>query len=144
MSLVESAPLREWGTRYDSLSTSPSPSIASSLSRIPPTTAFPSTANSSLLAPVAITPPQIYTQGDKVSHEASVFVGRSHPPSIHALIHALIIPFSLPTNVDHAELSARLKDHLSAFVHVNLVRIIRDSRGGVCAFVQCNVTVFHG
>jgi hypothetical protein len=47
--------------------------------------------------------------------------------------------FSLPTNVDHAELSARLKDHLSAFVHVILVRIIRDSRGGVCAFVQCNV-----
>ena len=47
--------------------------------------------------------------------------------------------FSLPTTVDHAELSARLKDHLSAFVHINLVRIIRDSRGGVCAFVQCNV-----
>lgn len=52
--------------------------------------------------------------------------------------------FSLPTNVDHAELSARLKDHLSVFVHVNLVRIIRDNRGGVCAFVQCNVNVFHG
>jgi hypothetical protein len=47
--------------------------------------------------------------------------------------------FSLPTNVDHAELSARLKDHLSAYVEVNLVRVIRDSRGGVCAFVQCNV-----
>ncbi|KAI0001641.1 hypothetical protein BJV77DRAFT_969003 [Russula vinacea] len=114
MSLIESVPLREWGTRYDSLSTSPSPSIASSLSRIPTTTC---TANSSLLT---VTPAQIHTQGDKVSHEASVFVG------------------SLPTNVDHAELSARLKDHLSAFVHVNLVRIIRDSRGGVCAFVQCN------
>lgn len=49
--------------------------------------------------------------------------------------------FSLPTTVDHAELSARLKDHLSAFVHVNLVRIIRDSRGGVCAFVQCDVNL---
>ncbi|KAF8506718.1 hypothetical protein F5888DRAFT_1644744 [Russula emetica] len=120
MSLIESAPLREWGTRYDSLSTSPSPSIASSLSRIPPTTTCTSTTNSSLLPPVTVTPPQIHTQSDKVSHEASVFVG------------------SLPTNVDHAELSARLKDHLSAFVHVNLVRIIRDSRGGVCAFVQCD------
>lgn len=51
--------------------------------------------------------------------------------------------FSLPTTVDHAELSARLKDHLSAFVHVNLVRIIRDSRGGVCAFVQCNVKLLR-
>ena len=49
--------------------------------------------------------------------------------------------FSLPTTVDHAELSARLKEHLSAYVEVNFVRIIRDSRGGVCAFVQCNVNV---
>lgn len=90
MSLIESVPLREWGTRYDSLSTSPSPSIASSLSRIPTTTC---TANSSLLT---VTPAQIHTQGDKVSHEASVFVGRSHQPSIPALIHALIIPFQSP------------------------------------------------
>ena len=49
--------------------------------------------------------------------------------------------FSLPTTVDHAELSARLREHLSAYVEVNFVRIIRDSRGGVCAFVQCNVNV---
>jgi hypothetical protein len=93
MSLTESVPLREWGTRYDSLSTSPSPPIASSLSRIPPTTY---TANSSLLAPVTATPAQIHTPGDKVSHEASVFVGRSYPPSILALIHALIVPFQSP------------------------------------------------
>src|ERR1700722_9454489 len=70
MSLIESAPLREWGTRYDSLSTSPSPSITSSLSRIPPATACPSTANPSLLTPVAVTPAQIHTQGDKISHES--------------------------------------------------------------------------
>ena len=49
--------------------------------------------------------------------------------------------FSLPTTVDHTELSARLKEHLSAYAEVNFVRIIRDSRGGVCAFVQCNVKV---
>ncbi|KAI9512564.1 hypothetical protein F5148DRAFT_853195 [Russula earlei] len=94
MALLESVPLREWGTRYDSLSTSPSPSAISAV-------------------------PQPKT-GDKLSHEASVFVG------------------SLPTNVEHEELSARLKDHLSIYVDVNLVRIIRDSRGGVCAFVQCD------
>ncbi|KAH9982873.1 hypothetical protein BGW80DRAFT_49649 [Lactifluus volemus] len=122
MSLIESAPLREWGTRYDSLSTSPSPSTTSSLSRNPPTTicTSTSTANSSLVVTVPVPPAKFHAQGDNVSHEASVFVG------------------SLPTNVDHAELSARLKDHLSAFVEVNIVRVIRDSRGGVCAFVQCN------
>jgi len=49
--------------------------------------------------------------------------------------------FSLPTTVDHTELSARLREHLSAYVEINYVRIIRDSRGGVCAFVQCNVKV---
>lgn len=49
--------------------------------------------------------------------------------------------FSLPTTVDHTELSARLREHLSAYAEVNFVRIIRDNRGGVCAFVQCNVKV---
>ncbi len=91
MSLVESAPPREWGTRYDSLSTSPSPSTASSLSRIPPT-AF----NSLLPPPVTVTLAQTHTQSDQASHEASVFVGRSLLPSILALIHALIIPFQSP------------------------------------------------
>lgn len=78
-----------------------------------------------------------------MSHEASVFVGRyPHLPFYPPFMRRLFI-FSLPTNVDHAELSARLKDHLSAYVDVNLVRIIRDSRGGVCAFVQCNVNDLH-
>ena len=62
-------------------------------------------------------------------------------PAFHSCFHSCpnYSFFSLPTNVDHAELSTRLKNHLSVHVHVNLVRIIRDSRGGVCAFVQCNV-----
>src|SRR5216684_421352 len=98
MSLIESVPLREWGTRYDSLSTSPSPSTASSLSRIPQTATCTTTTNSSLLPPVTVTPTQIRTQNDKISHEASVFVGRSFPPSILAFIHALILPFQSPNN----------------------------------------------
>ena len=139
MSLVETAPLREWGTRYDSLSTSPSPSTASSLSRINPPTTCTSTANSSLLTAVDTTPTKPRAQGDRLSHEASVFVGRcSRLPFMFSFMHRSLL-FSLPTNVDHTELSARLRDHLSAYADVNLVRIIRDTRGGVCAFVQCNV-----
>ncbi|KAH9065766.1 hypothetical protein EDB87DRAFT_1679477 [Lactarius vividus] len=119
-----SLPFREWGTRFDSLSTSPSPSTSSSLSRNPKTTtpACTSTASSSLLNPqaTAVTPAKFPPQGDTISNEPSVFVG------------------SLPTTVDHTELSARLREHLSAYVEVKFVRIIRDSRGGVCAFVQCN------
>ena len=95
MSLVEPAPLREWGTRYDSLSTSPSPSTASSLSRINPPTTCTSAANSSLLTPVDATPTKPRAQGDRPSHEASVFVGRCSPSSIHAFIDALITPFQV-------------------------------------------------
>ncbi|KAH9081674.1 hypothetical protein EDB83DRAFT_2512528 [Lactarius deliciosus] len=118
-----SLPFREWGTRFDSLSTSPSPSN-SSLSRNPQTTTrvATSTATSSLLNPqaTAVTPAKFPPQSDTISNEPSVFVG------------------SLPTTVDHTELSARLREHLSAYVEIKFVRIIRDSRGGVCAFVQCN------
>jgi len=67
-----------------------------------------------------VSPTNFRGQGNRLLHEASVFVG------------------SLPTNVDHEELSSRLKDHLSVYGDVNFVRIIRDSRGGICAFVQCN------
>jgi hypothetical protein len=97
MSLIESAPLREWGTRYDSLSTSPSPSTTSSLSRNPPTTicTSTSTANSSLVVSVPVPPAKFHAQGDNVSHEASVFVGRYPHPSILTFVHALIIPFSV-------------------------------------------------
>jgi hypothetical protein len=78
MSLIETVPLREWGTRYDSLSTSPSPPTTSSLSRNPPTTicTTTSTANSSLVVSVPVPPANFHVQGDNVTHEASVFVGR--------------------------------------------------------------------
>lgn len=97
MSLVESAPLREWGTRYDTLSTSPSPSIASSLSRMNPPTTCTSTANPSLLTPVDATPTKPRAQGDRLSHEASVFVGRcSRLPFMLSFMHGSLTPFQSP------------------------------------------------
>jgi hypothetical protein len=46
---------------------------------------------------------------------------------------------SLPTNMDQAELSRLLSDHLREHTEVKYVKVIRDSKGGVCAFVQCEV-----
>ena len=95
MSLLESLPLREWGTRYDSLSTSPSPSTASSLSRLQQPTTCPSTANSSRLTPVAVSPTISRAQGNRLLHEASVFVGRCfHLPFLVAHMCSLFCSVS--------------------------------------------------
>ena len=50
-----------------------------------------------------------------------------------------IIPHSLPANIDQAELSRLLSEHLADHTDVKYVKVIRDSKGGVCAFVQCEV-----
>lgn len=52
-------------------------------------------------------------------HDASVFVG------------------SLPTNVEQPELARLLSEHLSEHAEVQNVKVVRDAKGGVCAFVQC-------
>lgn len=52
-------------------------------------------------------------------HDASVFVG------------------SLPGNIDQPELARLLSLHLSEHAQVKNVKVVRDSKGGVCAFVQC-------
>ncbi|CAL1694040.1 unnamed protein product [Somion occarium] len=52
-------------------------------------------------------------------HDASIFVG------------------SLPSNMDHIELGRLLSDHLSGYPQVQTVKVVRDAKGGVCAFIQC-------
>ncbi|TEB38965.1 hypothetical protein FA13DRAFT_1785235 [Coprinellus micaceus] len=56
---------------------------------------------------------------DKPSHDASVFVG------------------SLPSNIDQTELTRLLSEHLSEYAEVKSIKVVRDSKGGICAFVQC-------
>lgn len=46
---------------------------------------------------------------------------------------------SLPINVDHFELARLLQEHLSPLTEVKNVKVIRDNKGGTCAFVQCEV-----
>ncbi|KAJ3929674.1 MAG: hypothetical protein NXY57DRAFT_391627 [Lentinula lateritia] len=101
---------RTWGTRFDSLPLS-SPPLAS------PKSSAAATENVGQLSNPVESP--LVEKVEKTSHDASVFVG------------------SLPINVDHKELSAMLSRHLSEFAQVKSVKVIRDSKGGVCAFVQC-------
>jgi hypothetical protein len=50
---------------------------------------------------------------------------------------------SLPSNVDQGDLSRMLMDHLSEHTQIKNVKVVRDSKGGVCAFVQCLVIEPH-
>jgi hypothetical protein len=45
--------------------------------------------------------------------------------------------------MDQAELSRLLADHLADHTEVKYVKVIRDSKGGACAFVQCEVSFSH-
>ncbi|KAF8913080.1 hypothetical protein CPB84DRAFT_1760296 [Gymnopilus junonius] len=56
---------------------------------------------------------------DKLPHDASVFVG------------------SLPSNIDQGDLTRMLVEHLSEHTQIKNIKVVRDSKGGVCAFVQC-------
>ncbi|KAF9245752.1 hypothetical protein BU15DRAFT_70822 [Melanogaster broomeanus] len=55
----------------------------------------------------------------RVAQDASIFVG------------------SLPSNIDHAELTSMLSQHLSGHPEVRTIKVVRDSKGGTCAFIQC-------
>lgn len=50
---------------------------------------------------------------------------------------------SLPADVDEAELSQQLRDRLAQFAHILSIKIIHDAKGGVCAFLQCEVSSSH-
>ncbi|KAF8807798.1 hypothetical protein BYT27DRAFT_7189890 [Phlegmacium glaucopus] len=61
----------------------------------------------------------IKQRGDKLPHDASVFVG------------------SLPSNIEQMDLTRMLMEHLSEHTQIKNIKVVRDSKGGVCAFVQC-------
>ncbi|XP_006454050.1 hypothetical protein AGABI2DRAFT_113810 [Agaricus bisporus var. bisporus H97] len=102
-------PTRAWGTRYDTLPTSPP--VSPEIDRYREQQAFQD---------INASPEGSTERSDtKLPHDASVFVG------------------SLPASVDQAELTRLLTDHLSEYAEIKSIKVIRDSKGGVCAFVQC-------
>ncbi|KAJ6520039.1 hypothetical protein C8R45DRAFT_45361 [Mycena sanguinolenta] len=100
---------RTWGTRFDTLPSSPPPS--------PQTrdTALEGDATGTATKDDASNVKKV----DKMPHDASVFVG------------------SLPTNIEQSELTRLLSEHLSEHAEVKTIKLVKDSKGGVCAFVQC-------
>jgi hypothetical protein len=46
---------------------------------------------------------------------------------------------SLPSNIEHMDLTRMLMEHLSDHTQIKNIKVVRDSKGGVCAFVQCEV-----
>lgn len=48
---------------------------------------------------------------------------------------------SLPPDEDEAKIAQQLSCHLARFATIQNVKIIHDNKGGVCAFVQCEVRI---
>lgn len=109
--------MRTWGTRFDTLPSSPPLSPAS---REPSNLNSPPSKPSEL--PSSHPSPQKF-KDERMPHDASVFVG------------------SLPSTVDQQELARLLSEHLSEHTEVKNIKVVRDSKGGVCAFVQCEDAV---
>ncbi|KAK0208832.1 hypothetical protein DFS33DRAFT_1380321 [Desarmillaria ectypa] len=112
MPVKSSTASRAWGTRFDSL---PSTSPPLSPSSFDHSLRDVETANNGQ-APFDASNKQ---KEEKMPHDASVFVG------------------SLPSNIDQPELARSLSLHLSEHAQVKNIKVVRDSKGGVCAFVQC-------
>lgn len=106
---------RRWGTRFDSLAPSAPPSESSASTQTQPSLSAPDPSVNSH---------NLEQDEEQTSQDASIFVG------------------SLPSRVDQFELKRVLTDHISKFAVVKNIKTVRDSRGGVCAFVQCEVHFF--
>lgn len=44
-------------------------------------------------------------------------------------------------HIDHSELTRLLYEHLSQHTEVKNIKVVRDNKGGTCAFVQCEVSL---
>ena len=79
---------------------------------------------------------------DKLPHDASVFVGRWDYPQSSIMFYQYSRAndtLSLPSNIEHMDLTRMLMEHLSEHTQIRNIKVVRDSKGGVCAFVQCEV-----
>ncbi|KAG0707521.1 hypothetical protein DFH29DRAFT_628554 [Suillus ampliporus] len=99
---------RSWGTRFDTLLSAP----------LSPTEDANATPQDSPLT-VNETCDDSKKSADRIVQDASIFIG------------------SLPTNIEHLELTRMLSEHLSDHPEVQTIKVVRDSKGGTCAFIQC-------
>ncbi|EKM61369.1 uncharacterized protein PHACADRAFT_24571 [Phanerochaete carnosa HHB-10118-sp] len=112
---------RAWGTRYDTLILS-SPPLSPSTQRKDPTTASstPNSPSSQHAHDIAHSVPTATpVKSENTSQDTSIFIG------------------SLPTTTDYLEINRLLAEHLSEHAEIRSVKVVRDSKGGTCAFAQC-------
>ncbi|KAJ7596658.1 hypothetical protein C8J56DRAFT_292852 [Mycena floridula] len=62
-------------------------------------------------------------QTERAPHDACIFAG------------------SLPAHPDTVEVASNLRDHLAEYAEVKHIKVVRDSKGGNCAFIQCQDAV---
>ncbi|KAL4241776.1 hypothetical protein ABKN59_000684 [Abortiporus biennis] len=125
---------RAWGTRYDTLVSSPPRSQSSLSNPSSPTPKSPDPPTSMAQSPTPTQVPEDTANSSqntsfnaiKLPHDASIFVG------------------SLPSNIEHLELTRLLTEHLADYAGIKNVKVVRDAKGGVCAFVQCESNVLAG
>ncbi|KAL0580804.1 hypothetical protein V5O48_001180 [Marasmius crinis-equi] len=105
---------RQWGTRFDSLPSSPPPSPPESEDSLGQDSVV-DVRDDELDASII----ERKHEHEKMPHDASVFVG------------------SLPPHIDNNELARLLTEHLAEYGEVKCIKVIRDTKGSACAFVQC-------
>lgn len=77
------------------------------------------------------------TRRSQVTTIVSLSEGKSAQPSNQH--NAEVSRLSLPTNIEPAELGHMLTLHLADYSQIKDVKAIRDGKGGVCAFLACEV-----
>ncbi|KAK2461581.1 hypothetical protein APHAL10511_006044 [Amanita phalloides] len=89
----------------------------------------------SLLASTQISPPTRDATLDSTAADvAAAFVSSNEEKTPH---DASIFVGSLPCNIDQADLGRLLSDHLAEHQEFRSIKVVRDSKGGICAFIQC-------
>ncbi|KLO20673.1 hypothetical protein SCHPADRAFT_16570 [Schizopora paradoxa] len=143
---------QRWGTRYDSLVVSPTPSQVLGA-------ADSSDGESEAVGTVGDKDSDGDAKADNVFEEDSVKMSwaddevpdMSPPPSQSATAspsyrsprikmphNASVFIGSLPTHMSEAELKHTLQEHLSQFANVHKIKLVHDqSKGCISAFVQC-------
>ncbi|KAF8433581.1 hypothetical protein L210DRAFT_975593 [Boletus edulis BED1] len=107
---------RLWGTRFDSLTSSDSLSLSSNPESVVASSHPVSSPPRSISADEGNS---VHDSHDRILPDASIFIG------------------SLPANIEYADLTNMLAQHLSEHPQVKGIKVVRDSKGGTCAFIQC-------
>lgn len=136
---------RAWGTRYDTLlsspPTSPPHSTAQGATSAPhsPITHYKADSHNPASAATITNVPK----AEKPRNDSSIFVGRYVSFCESCRCGGSYTRFSLPSNVDPEELARLLAQHLSEHPEILTVKAVADKKGGMCAFIQCRVSRKH-